>query len=69
MTGPNDSIMRSPLEKTFSLRTASVRTILLLKEKNQVFAATKIKMDILVIYIYKQQRQRGQRFQLEQEQC
>ena len=24
-TGPNDSILRSPLEKSFSLRTASVR--------------------------------------------
>ena len=39
------------LEKSLSLRIVSVRTILLLKESIQVFAATVIKMNILVIIL------------------
>ena len=33
-TGPNDSILRPPLEKSISPRTADVRTILLLKKEH-----------------------------------
>ena len=44
-TGPNDSIMRSPLEKSFSLRIASVRTILLLKEDIQVWATSAMRSE------------------------
>ena len=50
-TGPNDLIMRSPLEKSLSLRTAGVQTILLLKENIQAFVASIIKNDILVIIL------------------
>ena len=39
------------LEKSLSLRIVSVRTILLLEENIKVFAATVIKMNILVIIL------------------
>ena len=50
MVGPNDSIMRSPLEKSPYLRTASVRTILLLKGNIQVFAVSMIKNEYYGYY-------------------